>query len=421
MAQDWAADVKKFVANADDEVINAIVKYCGIALHNQDSSLVSFTDSTETDRVRENFLKKKLGLTQSDADLDAGIAAVGERMKGTNFKNRVTVYYLLLEQFGMMDFFRKGASAVGGAVGAAAGAGAAAAAGLAASAKGKADDADAAPVAPAAKVEAAPVTPAPAPEPVASSSTAAPAAALGATAATAAGATAAAASGGNVDTRPLAAASNYDSLPVHHEPAYVEEESKSGLGWLWWLLGALLLLALLWWLFFRQPAAAPVDATVGDTAATASATPDGTAATGDGAPASDAPVTDLTKAPAEGTATIPAGAGVTSELRDSKPVVKVYFDTAKTDVAPAFAASATALKAYLDSHAGSKLAVSGFNDPRGDAAKNAELSKNRAQAVQAELVKAGIAETSIELVKPEAATDTTTDNANARRVEVVVR
>ena len=418
MAQDWAADVKKFVANADDEVINAIVKYCGIALHNQDSSLVSFTDSTETDRVRENFLKKKLGLTQSDADLDAGIAAVGERMKGTNFKNRVTVYYLLLEQFGMMDFFRKDASAVGGAVGAAAGAGAAAAAGLAAAAKAKADDADAAP---AAKVEAAPVTPAPAPQPVASTSTAAPAAALGATAAAAAGATAAAASGGSADTRPLAAASNYDSPPVHHEPAYGEEESKSGLGWLWWLLGALLLLALLWWLFFRQPAAAPVDATAGDTAATASATPDGAAATGDGVPASDAPVTDLTKAPAEGTATIPAGAGVTSELRDSKPVVKVYFDTAKTDVAPAFAASATALKTYLDSHAGSKLAVSGFNDPRGDAAKNAELSKNRAQAVQAELVKAGIAETSIELVKPEAATDTTTDNANARRVEVVVR
>lgn len=421
MAQDWAADVKKFVANADDEVINAIVKYCGIALHNQDSSLVSFTDSTETDRVRENFLKKKLGLTNSDADLDSGIAAVGDRMKGTNFKNRVTVYYLLLEQFGMMDFFRKGVSAVGGAAGAAAAGAGAAAAGLAASAKGKADDK------PAAKVEAAPVAPAttpPAPEPVATTSSAAPAAALGATAAAGAaavGATAAAASTTSADTRPLAAASSYDSGPTHHEPAYVEEETKSGLGWLWWLLGALILLGLLWWLFFRQPAAAPVDATAGDTAATAPATTDGAAATGEPAPAPDAPVTDLTKAPAEGTATIPAGAGVTSELRDSKPVVKVYFDTAKTDVAPAFAASATALKAYLDGHAGSKLAVSGFNDPRGDAAKNAELSKNRAQAVQTQLVKAGIPEGSIELVKPEAATDTTTDNANARRVEVVVR
>ena len=402
MAQDWAADVKKFVANADDEVINAIVKYCGIALHNQDSSLVSFTDPTETDRVRENFLKKKLGLAQSDADLDSGIAAVGERMKGTNFKNRVTVYYLLLEQFGMMDFFRKGASAVGGAVGAAAaGAGAAAAAGLATS-----GDKDKAATAPAAKVEATP-------EPVATTSSAAPAAAIGGAAA-AVGATAAAASTSSADTRPLAAASNYDSGAVHHEPAYVEEETKSGLGWLWWLLGALLLLALLWWLFFRQPAA-PVDTTAGDTAATAPAT------TGEATPATDAPVTDLTKAPAEGTVTIPTGAGVTSELRDSKPVVKVYFDTAKTDVAPAFAASATALKAYLDGHTGTKLAVSGFNDPRGDAAKNAELSKNRAQAVQAELVKAGIPEGSIELVKPEATTDTTTDNANARRVEVVVR
>ena len=123
MAEDWAANVKKYVPDADDGIIAGIVRYCGIALQKRDSSLVSFTDSKETDRVRENYLKKKLGLTHSDEKLDAAIADVGLRMKGENFKNRVTVYYLLAEHFGVLGMFSK--------AGKAAATGAAAVAGLA--------------------------------------------------------------------------------------------------------------------------------------------------------------------------------------------------------------------------------------------------------------------------------------------------
>ncbi len=56
--------------------------------------------------MRENFLKKKLGCTEDDATLDKAIAAVGEKMKGTRNRNRVTVYYLLAEHFGKLDLFR---------------------------------------------------------------------------------------------------------------------------------------------------------------------------------------------------------------------------------------------------------------------------------------------------------------------------
>jgi outer membrane protein OmpA-like peptidoglycan-associated protein len=105
MAEDWALDVKKYVPNADDTVIAAIVRYCGIALRSRDASLVSFTDSVETDRVRENYCKKKLGLTDPDSVLDGAIAAVGERMKGDTTRNRVTVYYLLAEHFGKLGLF----------------------------------------------------------------------------------------------------------------------------------------------------------------------------------------------------------------------------------------------------------------------------------------------------------------------------
>ena len=107
MATDWAADVKKHVAKADDAAIAGIVRYLGIALRNRDSSLVSFSDKTETDRVRNNFLKKKLGLTQADAALDKAIAKVGEAMKADRTKNRVTVYYLLAAEFKKLGLFVK--------------------------------------------------------------------------------------------------------------------------------------------------------------------------------------------------------------------------------------------------------------------------------------------------------------------------
>lgn len=102
MAEDWAVDVKKYVSNPDENAITSIVRYCGIALQKRNSSLVSFNDKEEMERVRANFLKKKLGLTNPDAELDAAIKAVSDKMKGDHTKNRVTVYYLLAEHFGKL-------------------------------------------------------------------------------------------------------------------------------------------------------------------------------------------------------------------------------------------------------------------------------------------------------------------------------
>jgi hypothetical protein len=102
---DWAADVKKYAPDADDTQIAGIVRHCGIALHKTDSSLVSYSDPAELARVRDGFLKKKLARTEDDAALDAAIATVGEKLKGVNHKNRVTVYYLLADHFGQLGLF----------------------------------------------------------------------------------------------------------------------------------------------------------------------------------------------------------------------------------------------------------------------------------------------------------------------------
>ncbi len=60
-------------------------------------------------------------------------------------------------------------------------------------------------------------------------------------------------------------------------------------------------------------------------------------------------------------------------------------------------------------------------DPTGNAAANAELSKNRAQSVKAALEKLGFAADKVVLEKPAETTTTGTDNAAARRVEVTVK
>ncbi|HEY0316256.1 MAG TPA: DUF2853 family protein [Sphingomonas sp.] len=329
MSVDWAADVKKYVPNADDNVIGGIIRHCGIALQTRDASLVSFSDPAELNRVRESFLKKKLGLTLPDDQLDQAIAAVGERMKGETFRNRVTVYYLLAEHFGMLDIFNKAGV---GHVGSAEREGLAAVAG---------------------------------------------AAKLGS------GVSGVASSG------------------------YAAETGKPNRRWLWLLLGLLALLALLWLLHSCQVKNA-------STTAAAPALP---------APPTDQPAPEpaIASAPAEGTVAIPEGAGVTTETRDGKPVVKVYFASGKADVVPAFAQAAKALNEYLAARAGSSLVLSGYADKTGNAALNAELSKNRAKAVREELLKAGIADTAVALVKPSDVVDAKDANAAARRVEVTIK
>ena len=355
MAEDWLADVRKYAADADEGVVGAIVRYCGIALQSRDSSLVAMSDKKERELVRENYLKKKLGLVHSDADLDEAVVAVGQRMKEDRTKNRVTVYYLLAEHFGLLSLF-------GGVAG---GSSAASAAPLAAAG-----------LAGAGLASAAVATPDPIPDPV----LVAPA------------------------PEPPPAAEPVTAYTSHYND---DDSSGGGLGWLKWLLIAALLALLLFFLLrscsgqeaaapVAEPDAAPVDADATNTAVA------GTAAT----------VTE----PAP-----PQGAGVVAGEIGGRPKLTVYFDTGKSAVTNDLATAATSLKDYMAKNPAAKIAVSGYNDPTGNAALNAELSKKRAQAVGKALEGVGIPATAINLEKPAATTDAAVTASEARRVEVVVK
>jgi hypothetical protein len=104
-AHEWVVGVKKYVANADDSVIKGIVRHCGIALQSADGSFVACNDKSERDRIRDGFLKKKLALSDSDAELDKAVTAVCERMKADRDKSRVTLYYLLAKKYGKLAMF----------------------------------------------------------------------------------------------------------------------------------------------------------------------------------------------------------------------------------------------------------------------------------------------------------------------------
>jgi hypothetical protein len=98
---DYVADVKKYDAGADADVVNKIVKHLGIALRNRDSSLVSCTDPKELDRVKTNWIAKKLGISDG-AKADAAIEKVCKAMSADNTKSRVTFYYLAAKELGKL-------------------------------------------------------------------------------------------------------------------------------------------------------------------------------------------------------------------------------------------------------------------------------------------------------------------------------
>jgi outer membrane protein OmpA-like peptidoglycan-associated protein len=377
MNEDWAADVRRYVPDADEGVIAGIIRYCGIALQSRDASLVSFSDPAETGRVRENFLKKKLGLTLADDELDAAIARVGERMSGDATRNRVTVYYLLADMFGKLGLFetRKAAADPEPA--------AQPASDPEPAARPSLVSADPPPAPEPVRAAAMPPPP-PAPEPVRAAAVpppprVEPVAARGAAAVAAGGAAAAATArrrGGDdglVGTALLALGA----------------------------MGLIILFASTVGSLVGTRLDRPAAPVLADTAMDMAAAP--------------------AAAPAPAAPAVPEGMGVLAEEVDGRPKVSVYFDTAKADVAPDFASVAAPIKAYLDANPGARLAVSGYNDPRGDPAFNAELSKNRAQNVKAALMALGVPEAAIDLEKPADTTDTSTSFEQARRVDIMVR
>ncbi|WP_242204212.1 DUF2853 family protein [Aestuariivivens insulae] len=97
----YAADLKeKFDVEADMELLTNVAIGLGPSIYNPDSSTVSSSDESELERVKNNFLIKKLGLSDTP-ELDVAITIIMEQYGKTNrTKYRAVVYYLLTKHFG---------------------------------------------------------------------------------------------------------------------------------------------------------------------------------------------------------------------------------------------------------------------------------------------------------------------------------
>jgi hypothetical protein len=96
----YAADLKdKCGVNPDMDLLTKVTVGLGPSIYNADSSTVSGSDDSELATVKNNYLIKKLGLSESD-DLDGAIASVMDTYGQSNRnKYRAVVYYLLCTHF----------------------------------------------------------------------------------------------------------------------------------------------------------------------------------------------------------------------------------------------------------------------------------------------------------------------------------
>lgn len=101
-------------------------------------------------------------------------------------------------------------------------------------------------------------------------------------------------------------------------------------------------------------------------------------------------------------------------------LARVYFAVGSAEPGADVADAVARVRAALIAAPDAIVLLSGFHDPSGDAAQNAELAKARALAVRDALVASGVVESGIKLRKPEiAAADGPPEEA--RRVELRVQ
>jgi len=97
----YAADLKdKCGIEPNMDLLTKVTTGCGPSIYNPDSSIIAGSQQSELDTVKNNFLIKKLGLSDGP-ELFESIDAVLEKYgKSNKSKYRAVVYYLLVLHFG---------------------------------------------------------------------------------------------------------------------------------------------------------------------------------------------------------------------------------------------------------------------------------------------------------------------------------
>lgn len=106
LIEKYAADIKeKFGESPDMDLLTKVTIGLGPAIYNLDASKVSGSDDKELETVKNNYLIKKLGMSDS-ADLMTAINSVIDKYgRSEKNKHRAVIYYQLCRHFGKQSVY----------------------------------------------------------------------------------------------------------------------------------------------------------------------------------------------------------------------------------------------------------------------------------------------------------------------------
>jgi len=97
----YADDLRnKCGMTADMDLLTKVTIGCGPSIYNADSATVAATQQGELETVKNNFLVKKLGLSDGPQLMDAINAVLDTYGQSERNKYRAVVYYMLVKHFG---------------------------------------------------------------------------------------------------------------------------------------------------------------------------------------------------------------------------------------------------------------------------------------------------------------------------------
>jgi hypothetical protein len=97
----YADDLKtKCKMTPDMALLTKVTIGCGPSIYDNDAQTVAASDKDELERIKKNFLMKKLGLKDGPALMEGIHAAVETYGKSERNKFRAVFYYILVKHFG---------------------------------------------------------------------------------------------------------------------------------------------------------------------------------------------------------------------------------------------------------------------------------------------------------------------------------
>lgn len=106
LIQKYASDIKeKFGENPDMDLLTKVAVGLGPAIYNLDASKVSGSDDKELQTVKNNYLIKKLGLSDSPDLMNAINSVIDKYGRSEKNKHRAVVYYQLCKHFGKQSVY----------------------------------------------------------------------------------------------------------------------------------------------------------------------------------------------------------------------------------------------------------------------------------------------------------------------------